>query len=114
NRTPQSVARFGIEVPEPSIAPPEIGGQARLGGKAHCKKGDWARWAGDKPSSTRYAFDGFQWNLGGVPITGQTGKEYGPKGADVGHALTCTETVPYTLFPVTAPATSAAVTVEGG
>jgi hypothetical protein len=61
------------------------------GGKVHCKKGEWSRWAGDKPSRGRWGFDGLQWWLDGVAIPGQTSKEYRPTAADVGHRLTCTE-----------------------
>jgi hypothetical protein len=114
NRTPQSVASFGIGAPEASIEAPEIHGKAVRGGKAHCKKGEWSRWAGDKPSRDRWGFDGLQWSLDGVAIPGQTSKEYRPTAADVGHQLTCTETVTYLLFPAHVSATSAPVVVQAG
>ena len=84
NRTPQSVASFGIGAPAPSVEAPEIRGKAERGGKVHCEKGDWSRWAGDKPSRDRWGFDGLQWSIDGVAIPGQTSKEYRPTAADVG------------------------------
>ena len=64
-----------------------------------------------QPSHDRCDFGGLQWSLDGVAIPGQTGHEFRPTAADVGHRLTCTETVTYTLFPAHAPATSAPVVV---
>src|SRR5439155_8748250 len=33
-------------------------GSGKEGDALHCNKGKWSRWAGDKPSRTRFGFDG--------------------------------------------------------
>jgi hypothetical protein len=60
-----------------------------------------------------YGFDGYVWLRDGSPIAGQTGQNYTPDGADVGHRLSCRITVTYPVpFLVSASATSSAITVR--
>src|SRR5262249_43185764 len=73
----------------------------------------WSTWAGQQPSHTAYAFDGYQWLLDGSAITGATGQSYTPTAADAGHQLSCKATVTYPLLVVTASAASPAVHVQG-
>jgi hypothetical protein len=72
----------------------------------------WSDWAGAQPSFTRFGFDGFRWLRDGSPIAGQTTSTYMPVAADLGHQLACSQAGTYTLFPVTASATSAPVLVR--
>ena len=71
----------------------------------------WSTWAGEQPSRSAYAFDGYQWLLDGAAIAGATGQSYTPTVANIGHQLSCKVTVTYALVGTTASATSAAVTV---
>jgi streptogramin lyase len=113
NGAPQAIAQFGVGAPAASIRAPRVEGAGKEGHTLHCNRGKWSRWAADKPSRTRFGFDGFRWQRDGVAITGATAKKYEPTASDVGHELSCSETVTYTLFPTTVTATSASVDVPG-
>jgi hypothetical protein len=58
-----------------------------------------------------FGFDGYQWLRDGSAIAGQTGQTFVPAATDVGHSLSCTVTVTYSLLKVTVSDASAAVTV---
>ena len=72
----------------------------------------WSSWAAQQPSRSAFGFDGYQWLRDGSPIAGQTAQAYTPALGDLGHRLSCTVTVTYTLFPVTVSVTSEAVLVQ--
>ena len=105
------IAEIGANAPAAVNAAPVVAGSAQAGTQQVCEGELWNNWAGQQPSLDAFAFDGYQWNLDGTPIAGQTAQAYTPTGANVGHTLSCTVTATYSLFAVTVPATSAAVTV---
>ena len=78
-----------------------------------CEGDLWSNWAGQQPSRNAFGFDGYQWLLDGSALAGQTTQSYIPTADDVGHQLSCTVTLTYTLFTATVSATSQAVPVKG-
>jgi streptogramin lyase len=103
------VARVGAGAPEPLLSTPVVSGGAQAGAVQSCNVA-WATWASLQPSFSTFSFDGYRWFLDGVQVA--TGQSYTPTSANVGHALSCAETVTYPLpFFVTSSAVSAAVTV---
>jgi hypothetical protein len=76
-----------------------------------CSAATWSTWAGVQPSASLFGFDGFVWQLDGAVVA--SGQTYTPTAAQVGHSLTCSQTVTYGRpFLVTPPAAvSASVTV---
>ena len=90
----------------------EVEARSEEGDALDCDKGKWSRWAGDKPSRTRFGFDGYRWLRDGVAIAGETSRTYEPTAADDGHELSCSQTVTYAPFPTTVTATSASVGVR--
>jgi len=112
NGAPQAIARYGVGAPDPIVTAPAVSGGGGVGVTQTCTSGVWADWAGAQPSFTRFGFDGFRWLRDGAPIAGQTSAHYAPTVGDLGHALSCSQTGTYLLFPVTATATSTGVTVR--
>jgi streptogramin lyase len=112
NGAPQQLARYGVGAPAASVAPPAVVGGGGFGVPQTCASGVWSDWAGAQPSFTRFGFDGFRWLRDGSPIAGETASTYTPGTADLGHQLACSQTGTYTLFPVTASATSAPALVR--
>ena len=94
-----------------SVRAPSVTGSGQQGTQQVCQGDEWAQWAGEPPSYSAVAFDGYQWLRDGRPIAGQTGQAYTPSTGDVGQQLSCTVTVTYPLLNVTVSATSTAVTV---
>jgi streptogramin lyase len=93
--------------------PPLVVGSPRVGSPLSCRPGRWSTWAHVKPSIRRFAFDGYQWLRDGASITGQRTDHYIPVAADLGSRLSCQVTVTYPVpFLVSAPATSATITVR--
>jgi hypothetical protein len=90
-----------------------VAGPGGVGVPQTCGGNVWSTWAGQQPSHSAFGFDGYQWQLDGSPIAGQTGPSYTPTSADAGHQLSCTVTVTYPLLVVTVSAASAAVLVKG-
>jgi len=107
----KAIGQFGVDAPTASIAAPLIAGSGQQGTQQVCEGDRWADWAGQQPSLSAFGFDGYRWLLDGGAIAGQTAQAYTPTVADIGHQLTCTATVTYTLFPTTESVTSAATTV---
>src|SRR5207248_11517272 len=93
NGAPQAIGQFGAGAPAPSIRTPRVEGSGKEGDALHCDKGEWSRWAGEKPSRTRFGFDGYRWLRDGVAIAGETARTYEPTAADDGHELSCSQTV---------------------
>ena len=109
--TTKAIGQFGVGAPAASIAPPVVAGSGQQGTQQMCDGDRWADWAGQEPSLSAFEFDGYQWLVDGSAVAGQTAQSYTPAVADIGHQLSCTVTVTYTLFPTTESATSAAVIV---
>jgi streptogramin lyase len=90
--------------------PPAITGAGVAGNLQVCNS-SWASWGLLQPSFTLFPFDGYRWYLDGALIA--TGQSYTPTFAQLGHALSCSETITYAApFLVTTSATSAPVTVN--
>jgi hypothetical protein len=106
-----AIARMDIGAPAASVAPPAVTGPGRQGSEEWCGGALWADWAGEQPSTTAFAFDGYQWLLDGNAVQGETAQTYTPAAGDAGHQLSCRVTATYTLFPATVSATSAAVSI---
>jgi len=109
--TTKAIGQFGVDAPTASFAPPVVDGSGQQGTPQMCDGARWADWAGQQPSVDAFAFDGYQWMIDGSAIAGRTAQSYTPTVADIGHQLSCSVTVTYTLFPATVSATSAAVIV---
>ena len=105
------VGLVGAGAAAASVRAPSVTGSGQQGTQQVCQGDEWAQWAGEPPSYSAVAFDGYQWLRDGRPIAGQTGQAYTPSTGDVGQQLSCTVTVTYPLLNVTVAATSAAVTV---
>jgi len=90
-------------------AAPAITGGGLVATPQACN-GSWATWGPLQASATLFGFDGYRWFLDGAPIA--TGQSYTPLFAQVGHLLSCAETVSYpSPFFVTTQGTSAPVAV---
>jgi len=103
------IGRIASGAPAADVSPPALTGGARAGMLEQCSAAQWSTWASQQPSSTLFAFDGYRWLLDGSVIA--TGTSYTPTASNVGHALSCTETVTYPLLNVSVSAASAATTV---
>jgi streptogramin lyase len=110
--TTKAIGQFGVGAPMASIAQPVVDGSGRQGTQQMCDGARWADWAGQQPSLNAFGFDGYQWRIDGNAVTGETAQSYTPAVADIGHELSCTVTVTYTLFPTTESTTSAPVIVS--
>jgi len=114
----QIIGRIGTGSPAASQALPQVVGSGQAGTRQSCLGDRWADWAGVPPSSSPFAFagfDGYQWLLDGKPLLGKTGRSYTPTQAQAGHLLSCRLTVTYPLpLLVTTSATSPAVRVLAG
>ncbi len=108
DRGTKAIGRVGAGVPEALAAPLLVSGAGQAGSPQLCSA-SWSTWAGQQPSATLYGFDGYRWLLDGSQIA--TGPSYTPAAANVGHQLSCAETVTYPLLEVTTSATSAPITV---
>ena len=96
--------------PAAEAQPPAISGAGVAGNLQVCNAA-WATWGLLQPSFTLFPFDGYRWYLDGAPIA--NGPSYTPTFAQLGHALTCSETITYGApFLVTTSATSPPVTVN--
>jgi streptogramin lyase len=103
------VGRIGTGAPEALTAAPTVSGGGRAGAAQMCN-GSWATWGGLQPSDSLFGFDGYRWLLDGSQIA--AGRSYTPIAPNVGHQLSCAETVTYPLpFFVSASATSTPVVV---
>jgi streptogramin lyase len=105
---PQAVGRAGTGAP-PALASPLLVGGGGTAGTAQTCTGSWSTWAGQQPSTTLFGFDGVRWLLDGAPLA--SGATYTPTAGNVGHQLSCAETVTYPLLNVTTSTVSAPVTV---
>jgi streptogramin lyase len=105
------VGLVGAGAAAASVRAPSVTGSGQQGTQQVCQGDEWAQWAGEPPSFSAVAFDGYQWLRDGRPIAGQTSQAYTPSTGDVGQQLSCTVTVTYPLLNVTVSATSTAVTV---
>src|SRR2546421_585509 len=111
----QIIGRIGTGSPAASQALPQVVGSGQAGTRQSCLGDRWADWAGVPPSSSPFAFagfDGYQWLLDGKPLLGKTGRSYTPTAAQARHLLACRLKVTYPLpLIVTTEATSPAVRV---
>jgi streptogramin lyase len=109
--TPRAIGRIGTGAPAALQSSPAIAGGGLVGATQTCAGATWSTWAGVQPSASLLSVDGYGWQLDGAAIA--SGQTYTPTAAQVGHSLTCSETVTYPLpLFVTAPvATSAPATV---
>jgi hypothetical protein len=103
------VGRIGSGTPGPLESAPTVSGGGRVGTPQLCNV-SWSPWARQLPSASLFGFDGYSWLLDGSPIA--AGQTYTPTAAQVGHQLSCAETVTYPLLTVSSSATSAAVLVN--
>jgi hypothetical protein len=109
----KAIGKFGLGVAAASVSAPAVTGTDGVGVAQSCGGDVWSTWAGQQPSHSAFAWDGYKWLLDGSPIAGATGASYTPTAADAGHLLSCEATVTYTLLYVTASATSTPVEVKG-
>ena len=82
--TTAAIGRIGTGAPAASQAPPEVAGSGQVGTRQSCLGDRWADWAGVPPSSSPFAFagfDGYQWLLDGQPLAGKTARSYTPTAA---------------------------------
>jgi hypothetical protein len=107
--SPAEIGRIISGAAPASVVPPAVTGGAVAGVPQQCTGAVWSTWAGLQPASSLFGFDGFAWELDGTPVG--SGQSYAPGAAQIGHALSCTETVTYPVLGVTASASSATVTV---
>jgi len=107
--SPASVGTIVSGAAPALVAAPAVTGGAVAGVPQQCSGAQWSAWAGLQPASNLFGFDGYKWLLDGAPVAG--GQSFAPSAAEIGHALSCTATVTYSVLGVTASATSAAVTV---
>ncbi len=98
---PSKIGVIGTGEAGPSQAPPVVMGVDQAGSTLSCDGATWATWAGQQPSASAYAFDGYTWMLGGVAIAGQHGPSLLTTEADVGHQISCSATATYRLLNVT-------------
>jgi streptogramin lyase len=98
------IARIGTGVPEALAFAPAMTGGGEAGTAQLCSA-SWTIWASVQPSASLYGFDGYSWQLDGAQIA--SGQSYTPTVANIGHQLSCAETVTYPLLDVSASATSA-------
>jgi streptogramin lyase len=109
--TTKAIGQVGTGTSLAVQSSPAVVGGGLVGTLQTCAPATWATWAGVQPSASLFGFDGYRWQLDGVPTA--SGQTYIPTAGQVGHALTCSETVTYPLpLLVSAPATSAAVSVN--
>ena len=107
-----AIGRIGSGAAPALDAPASVSGAGVEGSTETCRA-QWSDWAGYSSRIALYPFDGYAWLRDGTLIAGQTAPTYIPTAGDVGHRLTCRQTVTYPLpFSVTATATSAAITVQ--
>lgn len=107
----RAIGRIGAGVNGASIAAPVVAGSGQQSTQQVCEGDRWADWAAQQPLVNEFGFDGYQWLRDGTAIAGQTSRTYTLTSADVGHQLTCSVTVTYSLLDVTDSAISAGVTV---
>jgi streptogramin lyase len=91
------------------LAAPVVSGGAVAGTPQQCTSAQWSTWSGMQPSTSLFALDGYTFMIDGAPVGG--GQSYTPPASDIGHSLSCSETVTYAPQGVTASATSTPVTV---
>ncbi len=104
------LGKIGTGAPPAVVSDPVIAGTGEVGAEESCGSASWSSWAGEQPSSTLLAFDGYRWLLNGSPVA--SGQSFTPTLADGGQQLACEETVTYPLpFLVSAIAASATITV---
>jgi hypothetical protein len=108
DRGTKAIGRVGAGVPEALAAPLLVSGGGQAGSPQLCSA-SWSTWAGQQPSATLYGFDGYRWLLDGSQVA--TGQSYTPTATNVGHQLSCAETVTYPLLAVTTSGSSPPVTV---
>jgi streptogramin lyase len=106
--TTKAIGRIGAGVSEALVSPPVVSGGGQAGTSQLCSA-SWSTWASQQPSASLYGFDGYRWLLDGSQIA--TGQSYTPTAANIGHRLSCAETVTYSLLDVTTSAMSAPLTV---
>jgi hypothetical protein len=105
-----AIGQIGAGAPAASQTLPAVTGSDEASSSQSCAGESWSTWAGEQPSASAFAFDGYQWLLDGAPVG--TGASYTPSAAQVGHQLSCRVTVTYPLpLMLTVSATSPAVTV---
>jgi streptogramin lyase len=101
SKTGRKVGVIGTGESGASQAPPLVTGVDQAGSTLSCDGATWSTWAGQQPSVSAYAFDGYTWMLGGVAIAGQHGQSLLATEADVGHQISCSVTATYRLLNVT-------------
>jgi virginiamycin B lyase len=106
-----AVGRADDGAPAASVLAPSVTGSGQQGTQHVCQGDRWNNWAGQQPSVSAFAFDGYQWLRDGSAIAGATGQTYTPAAGDIGHSLSCTVTVTYPQLNVTTSSTSTAVKV---
>jgi streptogramin lyase len=102
------IGRIGTGATEALSTAPAVSGGGEAGTTQTCSA-SWATWVSLQPSANLYGFDGYHWLLDGAPIA--SGQSYTPTLENIGHQLSCAETVTYPLLDVTSSAASAPFTV---
>jgi streptogramin lyase len=90
---PALLGEIGTGAPAALAGAPELSGAAGVGSPMWCAAASWNAFAGEEPSSSLFAYDGFRWLRDGVAVG--AGQGYTPVAADAGHRLACRETVTY-------------------
>jgi streptogramin lyase len=102
---------IGTGAPEAAKESPLVSGPGEVGATLTCENPAWNSWAGQQPSTSAFAFDGYTWLLEGSPIAGQTSQSFSPTTADAGHNVSCSVRATYPLLSVTVSATSPGVRI---
>jgi streptogramin lyase len=110
--TAGKIGVIGAGASSASVTAPTVAGAPQPGNPLSCQGAVWATYAAQQPSLTEWGFDGYQWMRDGIPIGGDATSTYSVLSTDVGHQISCKETVSYALVAVTASASSAPVTVS--
>ena len=105
------VGVVGAGATAPVVAAATVTGVPQPGGTLTCQPATFVSYAGQQPSLSAFGFDGFRWLSNGTQIPGATSQTHTLTSADVGHQISCRETVTYRLVGPTVSANSAPVTV---
>ena len=108
---PTAIRWIGTGAPSAVREVPVVSGPGEIGAQLTCENPVWNEWAGQQPSASAFAFDGYSWSLEGSPIAGALSQTYSPTAADAGRELSCSVRASYPLLAVTVSASSPSVKI---